>query len=478
MKKYTFNKLDIEITRKCNKRCVHCMRGDAQDLSMSTEVIDRIFEDVEDVERIVFGNGEPLMEDEKISYFIDKLVESQWSTRRIEVTTNGILFDPRIIEVFEKFCLWKDGGEATLRISNDQYHNVEEYERAYTFYKPLVNAANERIKQTHPYSRIDLHYILGEERRELTDIPGLAYSGRAIELVNNNKEKFIYGKNVIRPFCYKHRIKIIGTKIHCALQISANGNVTFDESASYDQLDDISFGNLLSHSLTDIIDNHNSECLTLCSEAELIERTVNSGLMADLKYCHKDFNALLGIICNGILDLRYRAKDRFSNIPAQTIIERLPFPNAARLYNMVMDMYKHCPYYTENMITNINKYSGTPKGQIYFGAMCSAVLMHLRDKRTPRKYPYWLFGNMEEIDEYLTQLFEDLDLRYEANPEEAHNNKIFLCEPGEHNTIDYSEAIVDESSGYDLQQVQDIITKFIAELEQEKKAGHNESRVL
>lgn len=66
MKKYRFHELNIEITRKCNKRCVHCMRGEAQELTMSKEIIDRIFDDVLDVKRIVFGNGEALLEVERI----------------------------------------------------------------------------------------------------------------------------------------------------------------------------------------------------------------------------------------------------------------------------------------------------------------------------------------------------------------------------------------------------------------------------
>lgn len=34
----------LEATRKCNMACPHCMRGDAEELSMDYAVIDRIFE--------------------------------------------------------------------------------------------------------------------------------------------------------------------------------------------------------------------------------------------------------------------------------------------------------------------------------------------------------------------------------------------------------------------------------------------------
>ena len=36
--KFKFAYLSLEITRKCNLKCAHCMRGDTQHLSMSTEI--------------------------------------------------------------------------------------------------------------------------------------------------------------------------------------------------------------------------------------------------------------------------------------------------------------------------------------------------------------------------------------------------------------------------------------------------------
>ena len=65
------------------------------------------------------------------------------------------------------------------------------------------------------------------------------------------------------------------------------------------------------------------------------------------------------------------------------------------------------------------------------------VSQYLKDKRIERKYPYWLFGNESDIDQHLTWLFEDLSSRYEADPEEATNDKAFACEPGEYCSIKY-----------------------------------------
>lgn len=464
MKKYRFHELDIEITRKCNKKCVHCMRGEAQPLTMSEEIIDRVFDEVKDVKRIVFGNGEALLEVERISYFINKLVKSQWSTQCVEVTTNGILCDERIVDIFEQFCLWEHGRHASLRISNDQYHSPEEYEHAYAFYKPLVDAANTRIKVVRPYSRIDLHYVLSELGEEESKLAGLVYTGRAVEL-----DGFVPGENAIFPYCYRHRIKISDGVIPCALQISANGNVTFCESASYSQLDEISIGNILESSLFDLINENNEKCPVLCSENELLHRIRHSKYNTDLGCSQKDAHSLLGIICNSILNLRYQARELFPYIPAQLIIERLPFPDPIKFRSMIMAIYKQCPCYTENMIINIKKYTGTPKEHIYIGAMCNAILFSLKSTGLSEQYPYWLLGVNKDVEEYLMRLFEDSNLRYEVDPQEACNTKVFPCEPLAYNIIDYSEESVDSGwDDYSIQMAGDAITMALEELKQKK----------
>lgn len=49
----------FEATRKCNMTCQHCMRGDAEDLSMDYAVLDRIFEDTRQIDHLVLTGGEP-----------------------------------------------------------------------------------------------------------------------------------------------------------------------------------------------------------------------------------------------------------------------------------------------------------------------------------------------------------------------------------------------------------------------------------
>ena len=56
-------KVVIEVTRRCNMNCAHCLRGDAQNLDISIDVIDRFFDafaNGADISTITFTGGETI----------------------------------------------------------------------------------------------------------------------------------------------------------------------------------------------------------------------------------------------------------------------------------------------------------------------------------------------------------------------------------------------------------------------------------
>ena len=69
-KKYSLHDLSVEITRRCNKNCLHCMKGDAQNVTITEDIIDRVIADIPDVARLSLVGGEPLLELDKIAYLI------------------------------------------------------------------------------------------------------------------------------------------------------------------------------------------------------------------------------------------------------------------------------------------------------------------------------------------------------------------------------------------------------------------------
>lgn len=160
----------------------------------------------------------------------------------------------------------------------------------------------------------------------------------------------------------------------------------------------------------------------------------------DKKYRFNKLSILvLEYIYKGILRVRDRARQLFPHIPAQDIIDRIPFPDNASGRNLVFDIYKHCPYYTENLMINLKQYYLSPKRRNYMGAMYIAIVMYLKDKNITRKWPYWLFGTDEDVDAFIISKFSEYEECCESNPDWVDNNKAYLCEPNEDNAIDYTK---------------------------------------
>lgn len=83
----------IEVTRKCNLQCKHCLRGCAQNKDMSKEIVDKFFKALQsnnvDYISITFTGGEPTLNLPIINYTIEKLKQSDISLNRFYIATNG-----------------------------------------------------------------------------------------------------------------------------------------------------------------------------------------------------------------------------------------------------------------------------------------------------------------------------------------------------------------------------------------------------
>jgi MoaA/NifB/PqqE/SkfB family radical SAM enzyme len=227
------NTLILEITRRCNLSCGHCLRGNQQNMDMFYEIIDKTLQDIDSIWFMDFTGGEPLLHTKAIHYTFDKLHELEIPFDNFWLATNGYLYKRALIKRLNKeyeYC--KDltcnefyGG---IAISLDEFHGFEKDE----IYWKFANL---------PYYRTDKESKKGE-RREWINI--------------GNAKKHGYGRrnlDVDKDLHYElEEDKLTIEQIY----INAKGDVLQECDLSYDLQEEYKLGNVLEKSLIEIIMNN------------------------------------------------------------------------------------------------------------------------------------------------------------------------------------------------------------------------------
>lgn len=352
--KYKYAELYLELTRRCNKQCVHCVRGDAQNVTMTKEIINKLFDDIDACAQFYLTGGEPLLEPDILLYTIEKITK-MLPARTLSISTNGSILNKDVIDALERFCQApktrnQQDRYVSFAISEDQYHTSGESQAAYDFYKPLFDAANARLGCADGEERMILtRYSPASEHEENGDkvIPILIHSGRAIELYKNTDCKYKVGRNVKVPCCSEHRLKIMDDIVYCRVHVTANGDVVLAaEDDSYETFDMCSSGNILEKSLDEIVNERQENCLITCNETNFInsERTLAAAQKGEFKF--EDFisTQFLYQIAMIILGLRESVKKLFPILPVQDIIIGLQMPKSdAEAYVYAETIYKNIP---------------------------------------------------------------------------------------------------------------------------------------
>lgn len=237
--KFYFYEVMFQVTRKCNLQCAHCLRGEAQNISMSKEVIDKMLEVSSGIKSIFLSGGEPFLEPDLIEYLVDKIITENYDTEIIATITNGTILNDygiRCVKALNRFAEWshtKYGNEETvsLLISSDEYHG-NDVDKALEFYKPYIG-----------------EYI-SVSKNELKD--GIQRSGRA--RINN-----LQSDHPIKYFV-KRRIRIDeGNEVPCLLELSPSGNLCVSDMAEWTDCDNHAMGNIMNESLVSMFERNQWE---------------------------------------------------------------------------------------------------------------------------------------------------------------------------------------------------------------------------
>lgn len=121
--KISYYNLILEITRRCNMNCAHCMRGEAQDIDIPFEVIDKALENVSHIGSLTLTGGEISLNPAAISYVAKQIREREIDLNSVYLVTNGKQVTTEfLVACVELFSLANDGEFNGLALSSDMFH--------------------------------------------------------------------------------------------------------------------------------------------------------------------------------------------------------------------------------------------------------------------------------------------------------------------------------------------------------------------
>lgn len=119
----SINSLVIEVTRRCNIKCRHCLRGRPQNINIKEAYLDSLFSKVEYVSCLTISGGEPSIAFNSINKIIDSAIAHRVRIDNFYIATNGKRITYPFVKAVERlynYC--GDNDISCVHISNDIYH--------------------------------------------------------------------------------------------------------------------------------------------------------------------------------------------------------------------------------------------------------------------------------------------------------------------------------------------------------------------
>lgn len=131
--KYSINELMVEITRKCNMSCGHCLRGAAQNVNIKPEFITAMLEQVYQVSTLTITGGEPSLNVKGIRFLLSELKRLDVHVGAFYIVTNGSKssISPEFMQVCMELYQYQElRGEwaeniKMLQMSDDYFHDQD-----------------------------------------------------------------------------------------------------------------------------------------------------------------------------------------------------------------------------------------------------------------------------------------------------------------------------------------------------------------
>ncbi len=120
--------LVIETTRRCNLECVHCLRGQQENVFINHDFMENAIKQFNYINTITFTGGEPGLNPKAINEFIYLCKKHNVGVGSFYIATNGTVAPDAYIKALTNLYLFCEDNEmSAVNISNDEFHELEDF---------------------------------------------------------------------------------------------------------------------------------------------------------------------------------------------------------------------------------------------------------------------------------------------------------------------------------------------------------------
>lgn len=249
-RKITINNLILEVTRRCNLKCKHCLRGPAENLSLGHGTVVEALHQLDAIGSITFTGGEPSLVPEVLKMIRGAVSLRQINVENFYIATNGITndkYDHFMIEIFKWWMLCSDNEISSVDISRDQWHK----EVPPVEHHPLgaFRFTGERsIDSRPPFA------LINEGRtKRMTNLPIKSFGEMTFSRINCRRN--IRSGSLIRSSWKDNGIEHIHFDDE-SVYINVHGDVILGCDFSYKSQDKLKIGNVHSDNLVELLESH------------------------------------------------------------------------------------------------------------------------------------------------------------------------------------------------------------------------------
>ena len=117
------NNLVLELTRRCQLSCSHCLRGEAQPLDMSEHTMSALVTQLDSISTLTFSGGEPSLRPKAMAFFRELCAGARVDVGSFFIATNGVkIKDEFVLELLRWRALCEDKKGCSVRVSEDYFH--------------------------------------------------------------------------------------------------------------------------------------------------------------------------------------------------------------------------------------------------------------------------------------------------------------------------------------------------------------------